>query len=383
MKLLHLSDLHFGRKLENYSLYDDHLEIIRQIIETVKKEAPDAVMICGDVYDKPTPSEDAVKLFDKLLTELNDLNVKTLIINGNHDSAERVAFGGRIMEKSNIFISPVYNGELKYVDLSDEVRVYLMPFINRTVVRNAFPDIEVSSITDAVKTVLEHTELDKSRINILMAHQFVTGKPDGSDVLRTDDQSLAVGGCDNVDVKLFADFDYLALGHIHRPQDVGGETVRYCGSPLAYYFDDDSVRVNDNDGKGRKSITVVEISGKADIHTRTVDFAPLYGLRILEGTFAEVMSYTDDGSYTRVVLTETGISDVGAKLAAKFERYTGVYYKSLNAHFTSSKGAKDLDSKTTIDIIGEFFKEQNSTELNDAQKKICEQLLNELEKEEL
>lgn len=373
MKFFHLSDLHLGRRLSDYSLTEDQDYILDEILKAVDGERPDGVILAGDVYDRTTPSEDAVRQFDCFLSALADRAVKTFIISGNHDSAERVAFGGRIMNRAGIYISPAYCGALEKIDVDRDVRVYLMPFIREIYVRDIFPDAQICSITDAARAVLENTPLDKSKINILAAHQFVTGKPDGSDVERGADQSRAVGGIDNIDVNVFGDFDYVALGHIHKPQIVGRDTVRYCGSPMKYSFDE----VNQ-----RKSITVVEVNGKNDIKTREIPLVPKRELRVFEGDFAALMSMPECDDYVKLILTETGIADVRAKLSKRFSRIAELEFRSAGTTTSSGRGVKDIGAKTSLDIIGEFFAEQNGREMNAEQKRLCGLILDEISKEE-
>ncbi len=373
MKLFHISDLHLGRRLNDYSLFEDQEHILGEILKAADAERPDGVIIAGDIYDKSTPSESAVRLFDDFLSGLAERGLDTFIISGNHDSAERVAFGGRIMGRAGIYISPAYNGSLKFVEPAENVRVYLMPFIREINVQSVFPDEEINSMTDAARVVLKHTELDGSKINILAAHQFVTGKADGSDVERGEKQSRAVGGVDNIDVNVFGAFDYVALGHIHKPQKAGRETVRYCGSPLKYSFDET---------EQRKAITVVEIRGKDDITTREIPLVPLRELRVLEGTFAELMSMEECGDYVKIILTEAGISDARLKLSKKFPKLAELEFRlPETASLSSAKGIKALGEKTPLDIIKEFFTLQNGSAMSREQSDICAAILDEIEKE--
>ena len=373
MKLFHISDLHLGRRLNDYSLFEDQEHILREILNAADEERPDGVIIAGDIYDKAAPSEDAVRLFDDFLSGLAERGLKTFIISGNHDSAERVAFGGRIMDRAGIYISPAYDGELRYVELEENIRVYLMPFIREIYVQSVFPDEEINSVTDAARVVLKHTELDGSKINILAAHQFVTGKADGSDVERGEKQARAVGGVDNINVNVFREFDYVALGHIHKPQKVGRETVRYCGSPLKYSFDET---------KQRKEITVVEIRGKDDIKTRGIPLVPLRELRVIKGSFSELMSMDECGDYVKIILTEAGIPDARLKLSKRFEKLADLEFSLFEtSSLSSAKGMKELGEKKPLDIIKEFFAVQNGGEMSEEQSEICAAILNDIEKE--
>ncbi|MCM1165771.1 MAG: exonuclease SbcCD subunit D, partial [Ruminococcus sp.] len=336
VKLFHLSDLHLGRKLSDYPLAEEQEHILNEILKAVDEEMPDGVIIAGDVYDKPVPSEDAVNMFDGFLTGLAERGVKTFVVSGNHDSAERVAFGGRLMERAGVFISPAYDGNIEGIALTDDINVYLMPFIREYAVRAAFPEREIRSLDDAVRTVVENIKLDRSKVNILAAHQFVTGKADGSDVERGADQFKAVGGVDNIDVNIFGGFDYVALGHIHKPQRVGRDTVRYCGSPLKYSFDE---------ADQRKAVVVAEIDGR-DIKTREIPLTPLRDLKVFEGTFGEIMALDGCDDYVKVILTEAGTADVFSALSKKFPHIAETEFRLPGTVAAGSrKGIKEIGAK--------------------------------------
>lgn len=374
MKLFHLSDLHLGRRLNDYPLIEDQEYILDEILKAADEERPDGIIIAGDVYDKTTPSEDAVKLFDQFLSELAARELKVFIISGNHDSAERVAFGGRIMNRAGVFVSPVYDGKIEGIPLGGDVVVYLMPFVREYTVRAVFPEKEINTITDAARAVIENITLDKSKINILVAHQFVTGTADGSDVERSTDQAKAVGGVDNIDARVFKDFDYVALGHIHKPQRAGSDNLRYCGSPMKYSFDE----VNQ-----RKAIVVVETGEKGDIKTREIPLVPLRELRVFEGNFAELMALDSCDDYVKIILTETGVLDARVKLSTKFSKIAEIEFKAESSFASDTrKGIKEIGTKTPADIIKEFFAQQNGSEMTAEQAAICDAILEEIKEAE-
>ena len=262
MKLIHLSDLHLGKRVNECSMLEDQQYILGEILRIIDSEAPDAVLIAGDVYDKSVPSAEAVTLLDDFLVQLASRRVQTCLISGNHDSAERLSFGGRLMDAAGIHIAPVYDGSLTPLTLSDEhgpVDIYLLPFLKPVQVRRFFPDEDIESYTDAMAAVLRAANVDTARRNVLVAHQFVAG------AVPCESEEFSVGGTDNVAVCVFDDFDYVALGHIHGPQKVGRETVRYCGTPLKYSFSEVS---------HKKSVTVVEMGEKGSVGIRTVPLVP-------------------------------------------------------------------------------------------------------------
>jgi len=257
MKLLHISDLHIGKRVNEFSMLEDQKYILRQILAAADAQRADGVMIAGDIYDKPVPSAEAVQVFDWFLTELAERGRQVYAVSGNHDSAERIAFGAQLMSGRGVFVSPVYRGDTARFTVKDaygELCIYLLPFIKPAVVRHALegaPDMEgvpmPESYHDAVKLAVERMGVDGSRRNILIAHQFVTGAG------RCDSEEVSVGGLDNVDADVFDAFDYVALGHIHSPQSLKRETVRYCGTPLKYSF---------SEAGQEKSVTVVELREK-------------------------------------------------------------------------------------------------------------------------
>jgi exonuclease SbcD len=227
MKLLHISDLHIGRRIGEYSLLDDQRNILNQILDITDEEKPDGILIAGDVYDKSMPPGEAVELLDDFLTELAARNLPVFMVSGNHDSPERLNFGSRIMMKNGIHIAGIFNGALHKETLEDEfgkVNIYLLPYIKPALVRS-FYDGNIETYDDAVRTVTSAAEVDRQERNILVAHQFVTSGAQQPE--RCESESIAVGGLDNVDTSAFDAFDYVALGHLHGPQRIGRDTIRY------------------------------------------------------------------------------------------------------------------------------------------------------------
>lgn len=364
MKFIHLSDLHLGKRVNEFSMLEDQEFILTKIINIIDDQRPDGIIIAGDVYDKSVPSSEAVELFDDFLVRLSKYDLKVFVISGNHDSAERIAFGGRLMDKSGIYMSPVYNGKIAPVSMTDnfgEINVYMLPFIKPTNVRRFFPDNEITSYTDAVKVAVDAMNIDTSKRNILITHQFVTG------ALRTESEDITVGGSDNVDASVFADFDYVALGHIHRSQKCGGnEYIRYSGTPLKYSFSE----ANDN-----KSVTVVEMNAKGDI---ALDFIPLIPKRDMveiKGTYDELTlksfwentSYNED--YMHITLTdEDDIPDVLTKLRVIYKNIMKLDYDNKRTRTANEiNGTENVKEKTPFEHFSEFYELQNGQPLNEEQ----------------
>ena len=392
MKLLHISDLHLGKRLNEFNLLEDQEYILNQILDIAKAEEPDGILIAGDVYDKSIPSAEAVSLFDKFLTRLagmefdNNKKLKIFIISGNHDSAERVAFGADLIKNSGVYISPVYDGNISPVELQDEygkVYVYMLPFIKPVHVREALRKIyknqktdeeikqeiddKIKNYTDAARAAVSRMGIDKTARNILIAHQYITG------ATRSDSEMISVGGLDNIDGNIFDDFDYVALGHLHRPQSVGRESVRYCGTPLKYSF-------SEKDQK--KSVTVIELAAKGDILIKTADLIPKRDLRELRGFYQDLTlreNYkninTDD--YIRIILTdENEIPDAMIKLRGIYKNLMEIQYDNKRGKAKADLGGgANPERRSPMEIFKKFYKDQNNCELSPEQEKYASELM--------
>ena len=437
MKLLHISDLHIGKRVNEFSMIEDQKYILRQILTIADQQQADGVMIAGDIYDKPVPSAEAVQVFDWFLTELADRGKKVYAVSGNHDSAERIAFGAQLMRGRGVYVSPVYRGETAKYTLTDaygEMNIYLLPFIKPAVVRHALEGLtdtdadfmqeevlsdaaekekpskvlpgscyeteksskvssescyetekpsKVSSEScyekekpskvspesyhDAVKIVIERMNVDTSKRNILIAHQFVTGAG------RCDSEEVSVGGLDNVESEVFDAFDYVALGHIHSPQFIKRETLRYCGTPLKYSF---------SEADQEKSVTVVEFAEKGNIQLSTVPLVPLRDMRRIRGTYLEVTARTfyqefNKEDYVQVTLTdEEDIPDGLQKLRIIYPNLMRLEYdnsRTKQSHMIER--AEDIEQKSEQELFAEFYELQNNQPMNAEQAAFVAQLI--------
>jgi exonuclease SbcD len=437
MKLLHISDLHIGKRVNEFSMIEDQKYILRQILTIADQQQADGVMIAGDIYDKPVPSAEAVQVFDWFLTELADRGKKVYAVSGNHDSAERIAFGAQLMRGRGVYVSPVYRGETAKYTLTDaygEMNIYLLPFIKPAVVRHAlegltdtdadFTQEEVlsdaaekekpskvspgscyeteksskvssescyekekpskvssescyekekpskvspESYYDAVKIAIERMNVDTSKRNILIAHQFVTGAG------RCDSEEVSVGGLDNVESEVFDAFDYVALGHIHSPQFIKRETLRYCGTPLKYSF---------SEADQEKSVTVVEFAEKGNIQLSTVPLVPLRDMRRIRGTYLEVTARTfyqefNKEDYVQVTLTdEEDIPDGLQKLRIIYPNLMRLEYdnsRTKQSHMIER--AEDIEQKSEQELFAEFYELQNNQPMNTEQAAFVAQLI--------
>lgn len=362
MRFLHLSDLHIGKRLNEFSLLEDQAYILGQILEITKSEQPDGVLIAGDVYDKAAPSAEAVGLFDDFLTRLSRSGTAVFLISGNHDSPERIAYGSRILDRCRIYLSPLYEGKTEPVILKDEigeVAVYLLPFLKPAMLRRFWPEEEIGSYTDALRLAVGAMDIGSSRRNILVAHQFVTGAS------RCESEEVTIGGLDNVDASVFAAFDYVALGHIHSPQSIG-ETIRYCGTPLKYSF---------SEAGQEKSVTVVELSEKGSLQLRTIPLKPLHDLRELRGRYEELTTRsfyegTPTEDYLHIVLTdEEDVLGAAEKLRTIYPNLMKLSYDNRRTRsdrvLESASGAEE---KSPLELLSELYRLQNNQEMSEEQQ---------------
>ena len=370
MRFIHLSDLHIGKRVNEFSMIEDQKYILNQVLETIDEIKPDAVIIAGDVYDKSMPSEEAVRLLNEFICELAKKDAKTFIISGNHDSAERLAFASDLISNSGIYISPVYNGEIAKYTLSDEygeVDIYLLPFVKPGNVRRYYPDVEIESYTDAIACIIDNLNLDKTKRNVIVAHQFVTGAN------RSESEDISVGGTDNVDVRVFDDFDYVALGHIHGAQKMTRETVRYSGTPLKYSF---------SEANHHKSITIVDMYEKDNVEISTKDFVPLHDMRIIKGTYNEIThranyEKTNTNDYIQVILTdEEDVADAISRLRTIYPNIMQLKYDNKRTRENIEVGsANDIENKRPIELFDELYLKQNNQSMSDEQREYVSKLI--------
>ncbi len=373
MKFIHLSDLHIGKRVNEFSMLEDQKYILKVILGIIDEEKPDAVLIAGDVYDKSIPTAEAVQLLDDFLCRLAERKLKTYIISGNHDSAERLAFGGRLMDMSGIHLSPVYDGTVKPHTVNDacgKVNIYMLPFLKPANVRRFFPDSKIESYTDAIQVVVDHMNVNEDERNIIMTHQFITGAS------RSESEEVSVGGSDNVDVSVFDAFDYVALGHIHGPQKIKRETVRYCGTPLKYSFSE----VNH-----KKTVTIVEMEEKEKVEIRTVPLIPLHDMREIKGKYEDIVlkenydgTNTDD--YMHITLTdEEEIPDVIGRLRVIYPNIMKLDYDNKRTRNQQTLGmAENVETKSPLDLFAEFYEAQNSQPMSENQMEFIQNLISEI-----
>lgn len=379
MKILHLSDLHIGKTILEQSLIEDQEYMLNQIIEIIKKEKIEIVLIAGDVYDRSVPSSDAVNLLDEFLNNLiKKIKVKVFIISGNHDSKERLNFGSRIFENDGLYIQTSYEGYIRNVSLEDEfgkLNIYMMPFIKPADVKRFFEE-EIDGYDDAFRKIMLKENVNQDERNIILTHQFITAG--NSEPEKCESETLVLGGTENVDISNFDKFDYVAIGHIHGPQRIGRDTARYSGTMLKYSFSE----VNH-----KKTVVVIDYKEKGNLNFKLVPLKPLRDMRVIEGPIEELIKEenykgTNQNDFIRAIITnEEQVYDAIGQIRR-------IYPNTLRLDIKNSKSAQNLESdftkidnikqKDELELFDEFFQFQNNVNLNEIQKEIMRKIINDV-----
>ena len=377
MRFLHLSDLHLGKRVNEFSMLEDQAYILKEILNIIDEQKVEAVLIAGDVYDKVIPSAEAVRLLDDFLTRIAARELPVFLISGNHDSAERVAFGSRLMSSRQIYLSPVFESDVEPVTISDrygEINIYMLPFVKPSLVKRVYPEEEIITYQDAVNAAVQHMQIDTDKRNILLAHQFVTG------AARCDSEELSVGGVDDVDASVFDGFDYVALGHLHGPQKIGKETVRYSGTPLKYSF---------SEANQKKAAVIVDVEEKGKINIQQIPLVPKHDMWEIRGTYMEVTALdfykdmkTDD--YLHITLTdEEDIPDAIGKLRTIYPNIMKLSYDNLRTRAAGTvRGTAEVEEKSPMELLKEFYEMQNNQPMTDEQEEIARGMMEEIWEDE-
>ena len=378
MKLMHLSDLHLGKRVNGFSMIDDQRFVLSQILDMALEEKPDAVLLCGDIYDKTVPSAEAVELFDEFLSRLAAV-CPVYIISGNHDSAERLAFGGRLLAQSKVYVSPVYDGTVTTEEQTDEfgtVQFHLLPFLKPAQVRRHFPEETIDSYTDAVRAALSGIDLQDGKRHVLLAHQLVTGSE------RCESEELSIGGSDNVDAEVFGGFDYVALGHLHGAQRAGGDHIRYCGTMLKYSF---------SEANHHKSVTFAQLGEKGSLELSTRPLTPMRDLKEVRGTYNELMSRdyyinTDlPESYLHITLTdEEDVPEALGRLRTVYPHIMKLSYDNTRTKLRQNPLEVAAEPETSpLELFGLLYEKQNNRTLGDEQSAYLTGLIESIWKEDV
>ena len=356
MKFLHLGDLHLGKTLFEFDLNEDQRYILDQILCIAEKESVDGVLIAGDVYDKSVPSEAATKLLDYFLNELTKREIKVFMVSGNHDSDERLNYGSTLFASNQIFISAVFDGTLhrqSFADGDTKIDIYMLPFVKASQVRHYFPDEKIESYDDAVRTIIRNTDINKSNKNILVAHQFVSGK--GEDPALAGSESvgtLSVGLVEKIGYDCFDDFDYVALGHIHSPQKVGREEIRYAGSPLKYSL---------SEANNEKSASLITVSAEERVKIELVPLKPLRNVRHIKGTLKELLDKKNvkaPEDFIYATLTDEDIiNDAMGIFQQIYPNTVRIDYDNTHTREIEQVDiSKIAENKSFPELIGDFYR---------------------------
>ena len=373
MRFLHIADLHLGKQMNDLTLLPDQEYILEQIVSIADSERVDAVLIAGDVYQRSSPQAEAMALFDRFVSQLASMGKKVFIISGNHDSAQRISYFSSLIRSSGVYVSEAFDGRLQCVSLRDregEIILWMLPFLRPSQVKRHLPEERIETYQDAVEAVLRQTPIDTGKRNILMCHQFITGCE------TSDSEERAVGGLDNIDAAVFDAFDYVALGHIHKPQRVMRDTLRYAGSPLKYSF---------SEANHKKSVTVVDMDGKDDIRVRMAPLYPLHDVRMMEGTMEELMGQDYSEDYLWITVHDELVPpDARVTLSTNFPNM--MKFSTVNSRTkmdVNVLATQSMENKTIPELFSDFYRLQNNDQdLSDAHRKVIEKVLKEMDEKE-
>ena len=370
LRFLHLADLHLGKQMNDLSLLPDQEAVLRQIVSIADDEKADAVLIAGDVYQRSSPQAEAMALFDAFVSRLVSGGRKVFVISGNHDSAPRISYFSSLIRASGVYVSEAFDGRMQSVTLRDrdgEIVVWMLPFLRPSQVKRRLPEEKIATYQDAVEAVLRRTVIDSSKRNILLCHQFITGSE------TSDSEERAVGGLDNIDASVFDAFDYVALGHIHKPQRILRDTLRYAGSPLKYSF---------SEADHKKSAAIVDMREKGDVSVRTVPLYPLHDVRLIEGKLDDLMRQPYSEDYLWVTIhDELPPPDARVTLSVNFPNMMKFsVVNSRTKYDVDVLATQSMENKTVPELFSDFYRLQNNDQPpGDAHMKALDKALRELE----
>ncbi|MGN1023964.1 MAG: exonuclease SbcCD subunit D [Lachnospiraceae bacterium] len=373
MKILHTADLHLGKSVNEFDLLEDQKYMLEQLLSVIDTEHPDVLLISGDIYDRSVPPERAVELLDTFLTELSGRKIPTLVISGNHDSEERLAYGSSLFAKSGIHIAGKFEGKLEEVTLKDEyglVHFYLLPFVKASTVRYYYPNADIKTYEDAVRTVIGSAAPDPDVRNVCLAHQFVTYSGKDPELSGSETSGLEVGTVERVGSGVFAPFDYTALGHIHGYQEMEGGRVVYSGSPLKYSLRE----IGQN-----KCFVLLDLGpkqdGKADLAIQRIPVKPLHEMRRIKGKLKDLLSHAvDTDDYIYATLTdEEPIPDAMASLQGVYPNAMKLDYENARTRALEDEPLEgQTQEKSFAEIAEDFARKVTGAELTDSERALLE-----------
>lgn len=348
MRFMHLADLHLGKNVNGYSLIKDQEYALDQIIKLLKKEKIDTLLIAGDIYQSSVPSIEATKLFSKFLSQLKDLKMKVLIISGNHDSSDRLAYANSFLKDSEIYISDTYNGEIECVRLEDEygtINFYLFPYLKPSDVRPYFEE-KISSYEEAIRAVIDSIEINEEERNIILSHQFILNAE------LSDSEEIYAGLLEAVSEKLYDKFDYVALGHIHKKQNFLGGKARYPGALLKF---------SATEANYDKTITIVNLKEKNNLIVEEFKIDYMRDMRIIKGFYKDIIEASKNDKaredYIHIeLLDEDEIYDGFNQLRNIYPNIMTYKYKDRQVNVEDLEDfAEKTDNKTPLDLFTEFY----------------------------
>jgi exonuclease SbcD len=376
MRILHTSDWHLGRIFHGVHLTEDQAYILEQLIELIKDRKPDVILVAGDIFDRSVPPVEAVNLLDETLSKiLMDYKIPTIMISGNHDSPDRVDFGSRLMEESRLHIIGRFNKNIKPVVIEDKfgpVYFYPLPYVEPAIVRESM-EVEIHSHDEAMNVLIGNIKntMNMDKRNVLIAHTFAAGGEASES-----ERPLTIGGSSVVDAAYFNDFNYAALGHLHRPQRIGGDNIRYSGSLMKYSF---------SEATQKKYIPIIEMDEKGNVSVETIELKPRRDLRCIEGYLEDILKGPQNGESREDYLMVT-LKDDGAILDA-MGKIRSIYPNALHIErpqFTSTNNRLNVDSNfrkmDVSELFSSFFKQVTDTEMSDEQKTAFSDIVTKLNK---
>ena len=350
MRFLHIADIHLGKQMNDVSLLPDQEYALQQIVEIARSERVDAVLIAGDVYQRSSPQAEAMALFDGFVSELAGMGKQVFVISGNHDSAQRISYFSSLIRSSGVYVTEAFDGKPQSVTLRDgdgDIVVWMLPFLRPSQVRRFLPEAKADTYQEAVEAVLRQADVDAKKRSVLLCHQIITGSE------TSDSEERTVGGLDNIDAAVFGAFDYVALGHIHKPQKVLRDTLRYAGSPLKYSF---------SEAGHEKSVTIVDMREKGDVTVRTVPVYPLHDVRLIEGKLDELMRmpYSEDYVWA-TVRDEFPPPDARVTLSVNFPNMLKFsVVNSRTKYDIDVTAAERAENKTVPELFTDFYMLQSN-----------------------
>lgn len=377
MRFLHISDLHIGKKVLEASMLEDQKYILNQILETIAIKPVDGILIAGDVYDKPIPPTEAIQVFEHFLKELYTRKIPVYIISGNHDSSIRLSFGSELMKLSQIYISKDFDGSLETIETADEygpLHIHLIPFLKPAMVRSYYPDVEIKNYQDALYTVLDHHLIDTSVRNVALSHQFVVGAN------ICDSEELSIGGLDQVSASLYDAFDYVALGHIHGPQKIHRDELRYSGTPLKYSFSEE---------KHHKSMTFVTLKEKGNVEIELVPFKAKHDMKHLIASYDQLMdpdyyAQLNTSDYYYFSLTdENDVYEAYNRLKSIYPNLLKLDYQNRRTMFDGElEVLEKIQRQNPMELLNQFFHSQNNDDMSEEMKEYALKIMEEIFEED-